>query len=126
VKIPADGTPKTLQVSVAGFSGSDVAQSRWFELANIIAVPGQTLRAQVLDAGRSLSVHNDGPDMVLDLHVHSGLDNDPVTSRTAIQLPAGKAWRIAPYSWDTTTQNVGLSVVEMEHIGGAPLRIFTL
>jgi len=116
-----DRGPRALQLSIAGWPGSDISQAKWFELANFTASPGHTLRAQVLNAGRSLTVHNDGPSGTFQLSVFSGLDNGPLAARPNVQIPSGKAWRFEA-DWTRTVPNAPLEVLEMDKIGGPVLR----
>jgi hypothetical protein len=120
-----DRGPRALQLSIAGWPGSDISQAKWFELANFTASPGHTLRAQVLNAGRSLTVHNDGPSGTFQLSVFSGLDNGPLAARPNVQIPSGKAWRFEA-DWTRTVPNAPLEVLEMDKIGGPVLRQFQI
>ena len=120
-----DRGPRALQLSIAGWPGSDISQAKWFEIANFTASPGHTLLAQVLNAGRSLTVHNDGPSATFQLSVHSGLDKDPLAVRPSVQIPSGKAWRFEA-DWTRTVPNSPLEVLEMDKIGGAVLRQFQI
>jgi hypothetical protein len=118
--------PRALQMSVAGWPSSDISQAKWFELADFTASPGHILRAQVLNAGRSLTVHNDGPDASFHLSVHSGLDNDPLAVREGVRMPSGKAWRIEAADWSRAAPDTPLDVLEMDKIGGPVLRQFRI
>jgi hypothetical protein len=120
-----DRGSRELQLSIAGWPGSDISQAKWFEMANFTASPGHTLRAQVLNAGRSLTVHNDGPSATFQLSLHSGLDKDPLAVRPSVQIPSGKAWRFEA-DWTRTVPNSPLEVLEMDKIGGAVLRQFQI
>jgi hypothetical protein len=126
--IPATGTAKQVQMSLAGWFGTNLAQAKWFELKGMTASPGQTLRAQVLNAGQTLSLHNDGgPDTTFDLHTHFGLDNEVAAVRTNVKIPSGKAWRVELADWTLAGMaNVALHVGEMDRIGGTVLRTFQL
>jgi hypothetical protein len=86
-----DRGPRALQLSLAGWPGSDISKAKWFEFANFTAQPGHTVQAQVLNTGRTLTVHNDGPSATFQLSVHSGLDNAPLAVRQNVEIPSGKA-----------------------------------
>jgi LGFP repeat len=125
INSPGQG-PRVLHMSVAGWPSSDISQAKWFELADFTASPGHILRAQVLNAGRSLTVHNDGPDAGFHLSVHSGLDNDPLAVRLGVRMPSGKAWRIEAADWSRAAPDTPLDVLEMDKIGGPVLRQFRI
>ena len=84
------------------------------------------MRAQVLNAGTSLSIHNDGPPPTFDLAVHSGLDGEAVALRQQIQMPAGKAWRFETADWSGRTPNSPIHVLEADRIGGTVTRQFSI
>jgi LGFP repeat len=128
LSIPAAGTARQVEMSLAGWFGTNLAQAKWFELKSMTASPGQTLRAQVLNAGQTLSLHNDGgPDTTFDLATHFGLTNDAAAVRTNVKIPSGKAWRVELADWTPAGMaNVALNVEEMDQIGGAVLRTFQL
>jgi hypothetical protein len=125
---PAAGTAKKVEMSLAGWFGTNLAQAKWFELKSMTVSPGQTIRAQVLNAGQTLSLHNDGgPDMAFDLHTHFGLINQAEAVRTNVKIPSGKAWRVELANWTIAGMgNVPVQVGEMDGIGGTVLRTFQL
>jgi hypothetical protein len=103
---------------VAGWPGTDRSKAKWFEISGLVASPGHTVRAQVLNAGRSLSIHNDGPSARFALAVHSGLDADPVAVRPNIQIPAGKAWRFETADWSGQDTGHPIDILEADWIVG--------
>src|SRR6185437_13153662 len=109
--IAPDRGNRIIEMSVRGWPGSDSSRAKWFEISGLTASPGHIVRAQVLNAGKSLSIHNDGPSTSFDLNVHSGLDADPVSTRQQIQMPSGKAWRFE-LDWSGRTANAPISVLE--------------
>ena len=122
----ASGPPAALQISVAGWSGTDRTQAKWFELNNVTTAPGHNLAVQVLEAGQTLSIHNDGPAVSFDLGAYSGLDTDPVVVRTAVQMPAAAVWRLASIDWAVGRPNSVVHVDELSHIGGTVVRQFSI
>jgi hypothetical protein len=121
-----DRGPRSLRMSASGWPGSDHSSAKWFELSNLVASPGHTLRAQVLNAGRSFSVHNDGPNATFDLSVHGGLNKDPLAVRRSVELPSGKAWRLEAADWSGKAADTPIDVSEMDKIGGPVLRQFRM
>jgi hypothetical protein len=117
---------RTIQMSVAGWPGSERSRAKWFEISGLVASPGHTVRAQVLNAGKSLSIHNDGPPAVFDLAVHGGLDSGPVAVRQRVQMPSGKAWRFETADWSGSASDSPIDVIEMDKIGGTVLRQFRM
>jgi hypothetical protein len=117
---------RTIGMSVAGWPGSDRSKAKWFEVSGLVAAPGHTVRAQVLNAGKSLSIHNDGPAATFDLAVHGGLDSDPVAVRQRVEMPSGKAWRFEAADWSGRSPDAPIDILEADRIGGAVLRQFRI
>ena len=82
------------------------------------------MRAQVLNAGKSLSIHNDGPAATFDLAVHGGLDSGSVAVSQRVEMPSGKAWRFEAADWSGRSPDVPIDILEADRIGGAVLRQF--
>jgi hypothetical protein len=117
---------RNIQMSVAGWPGSDRTKAKWFEITNLVASPGYVVRTQVLNAGRSLSIHNDGPPATFDLAIHGGLNSGPAALRQQVQIPSGKAWRFEATDWSGNAPSGPIDVLEADTIGGTILRQFRI
>jgi hypothetical protein len=122
-------------MSIAGWFGTDVQQARWFELKKLTIAAGQFIQAQVLNVGRELTVHNDGPAISFDLYIRSGLSEQSVRSglseqsavRRNVQIPSGTALRIQPADWGAgSLQHSTVHAEQLNYLGGSVLRRFEL
>jgi hypothetical protein len=123
---PRGGDTKKVSISIAGWFGTDVQQVRWFELKQLTVVPGQSIQAQVLNAGRELTVHNDGPAISFDLHIHSGFSEQAAVRRN-VQIPSGTALRVQPSDWAAgSIHSTKVHAEELSNLGGSVFRRFEL
>ena len=122
-----NGSAKSLEVELSGWSGSDLTQSKWFDISQMNPQAGSSLTFQVVKMEQTLSIQNDGPILSFVLSAFSGFDTQTSATREGLEMPASKTWRITLASWDPAQLgSTPILVDEMDKIGGTVDRQFQL
>jgi len=110
----------------AGWSGTDLAMAKWFELSGLQVWPGHSIQLQVIQAGRIASIQTQGASLACDCFVYYGLDDVSPRAPKRLDVPDGKAWRLSPTWTPGSMVDARIEVPERASIEGEVGRTLTL
>ena len=99
VQFPNATKARHISMTVTGWRGEDRQQARSFALENMLLDSGDSIRAQITDGGRELTVENLGPAKTFTLRLSIGFQAETVTVRTNVPLDAASVVRLRPSDW---------------------------
>jgi hypothetical protein len=107
VKFPNATKGRQVSITVTGWQGESRAQARSFTLENMLLDRNDSVRAQVSDGGRELTVENAGPARTITLRLSIGFQSETVAVRSNISLDAASLVRFRPSDWSPAAPTAG-------------------
>jgi hypothetical protein len=126
VKFPNATKTREVSMTVTGWQGEARTQARSFTLENMLLDRDDSVRAQISDGGRELTVENTGPAKAITLRLSSGFESETVAVRSNISLDAASIVRFRPSDWSPTPPTTGPIHMDVLDRSGKVLRTLAI
>ena len=95
----AKAKQRAFDMSVAGWRGDDGRQTKVYTLKGLVLAAGSSLITGVNDGGKELWIHNPGNTISFTLELYINTMPQPVITKSAVTVNAGRICRITPSDW---------------------------
>jgi hypothetical protein len=122
IQFPNASKARHVSMTVTGWRGEDRQQARSFALEDMLLDRTDSIRAQITDGGRELTIENPGPAKTFNLRLSVGFKAQTVTVRTNVPLDAASVVRFRPSDWTPAAPTATPIHMDILDRGGHVLR----
>ena len=99
VQFPNATKPRNVSVVIGGWRGEDGAHAKSFVLEGLSLDRNDSIRTQLSDGGKELTIENRGAAQNFTLRLLGGVKAETLTIRNDVRLDSGSIMRLSPSNW---------------------------